>query len=86
MPRTKGSYDKSLRSASAPRGFIPVGGMFTYGGMSVIVKERPQGIRAMDACAGCAFARGGCPNIQCSCFDRIDGKSVWFESIRNESE
>ncbi len=81
MPRIKGLYDKSMRSSSAPRGFVPVGGTFTYGGQTVVVKKRPSGIEPCSACVGCAFSRGGCPNVQCSSFDRIDGTSVWFEAI-----
>jgi len=86
MPRTKGSYNKSMRSSSAPRGFIPVGGTFTFGGQTVIVKKRPEGISPRDACLGCAYASGGCPNIQCSSFDRIDKTSVWFENLQYENE
>lgn len=84
MARPKDKPEKDMRSLRSPVGFVPVGDTFMYGGRCVVVKDRPSGLEPRQACVGCAFSGGGCPAIACSSFDRIDGRSVWFESVQYE--
>lgn len=85
MARTKGSGVKSARSASPPRRYVPVGGVFRSGSAEYEVVERVELGFASQACIGCAFRERFCPNVPCSAFDRPDGLFVWFRE-RNGTE
>ena len=84
MARTKGLTGKSARSASPPRRYVPVGGVFRCGSSEYRVVERSEMGFPSQACVGCAFRDRFCPNVPCSAFDRPDGLFVWF--IENEDD
>ena len=67
--------------------FVPVGCSLVRYGRKLACVERPADLwPAADACGGCFFRRSRtengtvitCSDIQCSSFDRMDGKNVWF--------
>ena len=72
-----------MELATLPQKFIPVGQTFTSRGMRLTVIERPSSTEPSEACAGCAFASVSCPRLQCSAWDRRDGKNVWFKEVRD---
>lgn len=61
-----------------PQRFVPVGQTTTARGIRILVVERPKGLHVSSACSGCIFASASCPHLQCSAWDRRDGKNVWF--------
>lgn len=71
---------RSSRSSRLPSVYVPVGGIYEYGGFRYRCVVRP-GVVPRDCCVGCAFSAPGvaCPSaLQCSKFDRRDGRFVWF--------
>ena len=73
--------DKS-RNYKLPKEFIPVGAYVDCGGFRYRCIERPPvcGMLPEDACSGCDISRKyrSCGSLQCSRFDRKDGRNVWF--------
>lgn len=66
-----------------PRRFVPVGGRYTKGDSEYECVERPEVGSVSEACAGCVFSKSSSPDrwclgLQCSKWDRADGKNVWF--------
>ena len=71
-----------------PGRFVPVGGVLSRYGRSFRCVSRPPvaSMSPQDACRGCWFARThrderlttNCYAVQCSSFDRKDGRNVWF--------
>lgn len=60
--------------------YIPLHGRLTRDGLTLECVERPEIESPKDACLGCYLRKQGmdCNGIQCSKFDRRDGKFVWF--------
>ena len=79
----------SRGSARLPRRFIPIGGeVERYGETFVCGPAPPPGeLEPCDACCGCWFSRtrrndglaASCSALQCSRWDRKDGRNVWFK-------
>lgn len=75
--------EKTERSSSMPERYIGIGEYFLVAGVRYRVVPN-RAVMPFEACSGCAFSGqvGGrfrsCPNVQCSSFDRCDGRSVWF--------
>ena len=70
-----------------PSRFIHVGQRFQRYGHNLICLERPADLwPPRRACRGCFFKNSfasenvimNCKDVQCSAFDRADGKNVWF--------
>jgi len=70
-----------------PRRFIPIGGEVERYGQTFVCVEAPpvEELLPCEACRGCWFARthrdnriSNCSALQCSKFDRKDGRNVWF--------
>lgn len=72
-----------------PTRYVPVGGEFTRYGVRLVCVQRPRVSGVSAACKGCWFSRGrkvicgetvmlNCNDIQCSSWDRMDGRNVWF--------
>ena len=71
-----------------PSRFIPVGKTITRYGQTFrcVLRELSPDSPPNEACRGCWFARthrderliANCNAIQCSSWDRRDGKNVWF--------
>ena len=80
-----------LRVDGLPTRYVRIGcEMHRYGRVLKCVL-RPSGLTPSDACSGCWFSKGrkggnstlvNCNDIQCSSFDRMDGKNVWFVEIK----
>lgn len=72
-----------LRSNERPHRFIEVGKFFTSAKKRYRCVKRPEGLSPSEACIGCSFMRTyrTCPPYSCSCFDRLDKQSVWFEEV-----
>ena len=82
----------------APTRYIPVGEEFTRYGIRLRCVPRPRNLTPADACKGCWFSKGrrsvpgegyimtNCNDIQCSCFDRMDGNFVWFQDADAQDE
>ena len=74
-----------------PTKFIPVNRTIArYGRLFKCVLRPPvETLDVQDACKGCWFARthrddrltSNCNAVQCSSFDRKDGKNVWFKLV-----
>ena len=72
-----------------PTRYVHIGQEMTRYGVCLVCVERPKGLIPTAACKGCFFkkARSGgvvvnCNDIQCSSWDRMDGRNVWF--VRKE--
>lgn len=77
------SVHRSARSSRLPSIYVPVGGTYTCFGETYRCVERPD-VVPRDCCLGCDLSRikHPCPAaLQCSKFDRADGRFVWFEKI-----
>lgn len=72
-----------------PTRYVPVGEEFARYGVRLVCVLRPRVECVSSACRGCWFSRGrrviggevvmlNCKDIQCSAWDRMDGKNVWF--------
>lgn len=72
-----------------PTRYVPIGDEFTRYGVRLVCVRRPRVASVSAACKGCWFSRGrkvingetvmlNCNDIQCSSWDRMDGKNVWF--------
>ena len=66
-----------------PKRFVPVGGRYEKGESSYVCVERPVVRSVSDACLGCVFSKSSSPDrwclgLQCSKWDRADGRNVWF--------
>ena len=80
----KGSHSK------LPTRYIAVGEVLRRYGKELLCEVRPGSLLLPPSCAceGCWFknSREGnnvinCNDIQCSCWDRADGKDVWFRAL-----
>lgn len=73
--------EDDVKEVRRPVTFIPAGGLVTVGGRRYRCVEVPRDIHPMDYCRGCDISRerSYCSHIQCSKFDRRDGKFVRFE-------
>jgi len=70
-----------------PSRFVPVGQTVRRYGHNLLCSERPPDLwPPRRACRGCFFRNSfasenvviNCKDVQCSAFDRPDGKNVWF--------
>ena len=72
-----------------PTRYVRLGDEFERYRTTLVCVRRPDGLHPADACKGCWFARGrkrivgetvlvNCNDIQCSSWDRMDGRNVWF--------
>ena len=72
-----------------PTRYVRLGEEFMRYGVSLVCVRRPEGLHPGDACKGCWFAKGrkrlcgdtvmvNCNDMQCSSWDRMDGRNVWF--------
>ena len=76
-------------SAGLPTRYVSLGDEFERYGVRLVCVRRPSGLLPTAACKGCWFRRSrigdvviNCNDIQCSSFDRMDGRNVWF--VRKE--
>lgn len=71
------------RAEDLPTRFVPVGGRVRMGGVEYECVEAGAETCPSAACSGCDFSREGrgCWSLQCSPFDRRDGKFVWFREV-----
>lgn len=70
---------KSGKASSLPSMFVPLGGTVRYKGRvyRCVVREE---VTWAECCRGCAFCGCDCPPaLQCSSFDRRDGRNVWYQ-------
>lgn len=75
---------RSERRMRLPSVFVPIGGIYKRGDVSYRCVARPR-VNPRDCCRGCAFYHMQCPEVlQCSKFDREDGRFVWF--VKEEGE
>ena len=83
----KESSRRSGKGVGLPTRFVRVGDVFSRYGKVLRCVERPAAgvMMPSDACMGCFFSCSrsvnsmiNCNDIQCSKFDRMDGRSVWF--------
>ena len=74
---------KRVRPASRE---CPVGGVLVSGGVSYRCVGRPEGTHWSESCSGCDFSRRfrNCDGVRCSCFDRSDGRFVWYVECPGE--
>lgn len=88
--REKESSNKPLRaSEKLPTRFVPVGGTISRYGFTLTAVLRPSSAKLLpcEACSGCWFSKArvsdelitNCTDIQCSKWDRMDGRNVWFK-------
>ena len=69
-----------------PTRYVPVGEKFTRYGVDLTCVLRPKDLAIADACRGCWFSKRrridgrmvNCNDIQCSRWDRMDEKNVWY--------
>ena len=72
---------KTEKASSLPRRFVMLGDVLEFRGRRYRCVLRDE-VHWIDCCRGCAFQGGDCPSfLQCSKFDRQDGRNVWFEEI-----
>lgn len=66
-----------------PNCFVAVGDEVMVAGHRYRCEERGRVIRCADACLGCGFnlPNRKCGSLQCSKFDREDGRNVWFIAL-----
>ncbi|MBR5414196.1 MAG: hypothetical protein IK114_14395 [Fibrobacter sp.] len=88
MTREKESRSLLRTSEKLPTRFVPVGGVITRYGTRLVAVQRPAAARLLpcEACSGCWFSKGrngtliiNCSDIQCSKWDRMDCRNVWFK-------
>lgn len=80
------SVMRTDRSSRLPSVYVPVGGEYVYGGIKYRCIVRPN-VSPRDCCRGCDFRclRYPCPAaLQCSKFDRRDGRFVWFVRVEEK--
>jgi len=72
------------RSSALPTKYTDVGDILEIGGhrYECIVARRCS--VPSEACSGCDFSRKyrNCSDVQCSPFDRRDGKFVWYKEVK----
>lgn len=83
--------DGNYNNDGLPTRYVPIGGEFTRYGIKLLCIRRPRVESVSAACKGCWFSKGrktiggetvmlNCNDIQCSRWDRMDRKDVWFVS------
>ena len=79
------------KHSKLPTRFVRVGEVLHRYGKDLICEIRPGSMLMLpcEACEGCWFknSRDGssvinCNDLQCSSFDRVEGKNVWFRALR----
>jgi hypothetical protein len=75
-----GQGDKASR---IPRRYIPLGESYEKDGKEYVCVEREEVASPKMACSGCVFSKSSSPDrwclgLQCSRWDRADGRNVWF--------
>lgn len=77
--------EKEKTRAYHPTRYLRVGETFERYGVTLECFAMPPVTHPSEACAGCFFRRSringcvvNCNDIQCSSFDRMDGRNVWF--------
>ena len=72
---------KTLKASALPQRFVPLGDVISIRGERYRCVAR-EDVGWVDCCLGCAFIGCDCPaSLQCSKFDRKDGKNVWFQKV-----
>lgn len=80
------STSRTPRSMRLPSIYIPVGGEYVCFGKTYRCIARPK-VVPRDCCLGCDLSRikYPCPAaLQCSKFDRADGRFVWFVEVSKD--
>ena len=75
-----------------PTRFVPFGETFVRYGITLRCVSRDVITCPRDACRGCWFAKArkrdgrnvNCADIQCSRWDRMDERNVWFVPVVDE--
>lgn len=76
-------------SSKLPTRYVRLGEILKRYGKELICEERPGALLMppSEACSGCWFKNSyegtniiNCNDIQCSCWDRADGRDVWFRA------
>lgn len=84
---------KGSSRLSLPTRYVRIGSILVRYGKTLECVERPKGLAPCDACRGCWFSTGkghigggvvNCRDIQCSSWDRMDGRNVWFVEASEE--
>lgn len=72
--------DRERRRTALPTRDVPLGGVVEVSGRRFRCVARPLVWPPSEACSGCDLSRLylGCSDLRCSCFDRADGRFVWF--------
>ena len=75
--------EPSSRNTALPSRFVEVGDSVEVGGYRYKCVLRERISAPCEACKGCDFSRKyrNCGDVQCSSFDRRDGRNVWFAEI-----
>lgn len=78
--------EKSLRGKkyALPTRFVAVGEEVVVSGKRFVCRVAARVSVPSDACSGCSLSKLylGCGDLQCSPFDRKDGKFVWFGEVK----
>lgn len=73
---------RGVKSPSLPSRFVPIGGIVNIRGRNYRCELRGEVHHWMDCCSGCSLRGIDCPaSLQCSKFDRRDGRNVWFRAV-----
>ena len=78
--------DINSSSSGLPTRYVALGDEFVRYGVRLVCIGRPPGLLPTAGCKGCWFNRSrsadgnpiNCNDIQCSSWDRMDGRNVWF--------
>lgn len=87
-----GNYSDDGAVRRLPTRYIPLGGVLVRYGVRLVCVRRPRLACVSAACKGCWFRRSrigdtviNCNDLQCSSWDRMDSKNVWFvEEFEND--
>ena len=85
------SCEKWKYGIDLPTKYIPIGDVLERCGRKFVAVPRPDASRlaVADACMGCFFAKcpasfSNCNTLQCSRWDRADGRNIWFVPMDGE--
>lgn len=78
--------EKGENSSGLPTRYVSLGDEFVRYGVRLLCVARPCDLLPTASCKGCWFNRSrsvngnpiNCNDIQCSSWDRMDGRNVWF--------
>lgn len=81
-------YGGSGRYVGLPTRYVAIGARVRLGDRVYECLERSRVDVPEDACRGCAFRNGrpACGDLQCSRWDRADGKNVWFGRVERKGD